>query len=98
MDGDWVPTEPLRLAVLAAVEGGETYSGICRRLGWTRSQRDGRVYGDVSRLKRRVGLAAYHSYPARGKGYYSRCADRMRYEIAVEIAGALGRAPVELGL
>ena len=84
-DGEnWVPNGPIRTAVVEAVARGEhTYSGLARALGWT-----GR--GDVSRLKRRLGLAPDTNPRRRSR--------TMRRDIAVAVVNALGRDPVDFQL
>jgi hypothetical protein len=91
-----VPNEPLREAVLEAVSSGrETYSSLCRRMGWTfpHPRYPSSEKADHARLKRSLGLAPCRS----GKGAVT-VVRGVRYETALAFAEALNLDPVDLGL
>lgn len=87
-----IPNAPVREAI---ERSGESWTSICRRLGWVRP--DDRA--ETSRLKRRVGAMATT------KGGHNQKRSRelvvtkgMRYETALAIVQALGADPVDFDL
>lgn len=83
---------PIREAVEQAERGGLGGTEIARRLGWMGSMRsNGKRYGDITRLRRRLGQKQTH-------GRYVLTTQTIRIDIAVAIIRAIGRDPVELGL
>lgn len=91
-----VPNEPFREAVLSRVASGEeTYSTICRRMGWTFPHPRYPAFAkpDHARLKRSLGMRPSKS----GKGTIT-LTKNMRYPTALALTEALGLDPVDMGL
>lgn len=81
---------PIREAVEHAMAEGDTISDICRRTGWMRPDRP---YPDITRLKRRLGLAETTTH-----SHQTLLTRTIRYDLACQIVEAIGRDPVEFGL
>jgi hypothetical protein len=80
-----IEVNQIQIAVLEAIEKGDSYSRVCKRLGWV----DERGKADTSRLQRSIGLRTISG------GYFGH---RMESRTAVQIIRAIGRDPVEFGL
>lgn len=80
-----IEVSQIQIAVLGAIESGDSYSRICKRLGWV--EQDGRA--ETSRLQRTIGVKQFSN------GYFSH---RMYTRNAVQIIEAIGGDPVEFGL
>ena len=85
---------PFREAILKEIEGGTTWSELCFRIGYTRTDKSrpsGRS-ADTTRLQRLVGCREDISH---GKRHFR---GAISYETAVKIVKALERDPVDFGV
>lgn len=84
-----VPNEPLRVAVLAAVEAGDvTWSSVARDVGFEFG-----THADTSRLKRVLGVLDQTS----GRGWRG-AIKSIDWDRAGRIAAAIDKTPLEVGL
>ena len=92
---DRVSNEGLREAFLRTTNSGVSQASIARHCGWMRTRARAPM-GDVTHLKRLLGVTPFHSYHA-GKRYtYYR--KTVSYDDAVKIALAIGADPFEVGI
>lgn len=87
-----IPVGPIREAVLARIEAGDTWSGIARRAGWPHSKGKPNS-GCGTTLKRRLGMVHMGGLKQQGK-----FTEAMQYETALRICKAIEVDPVDVGL
>lgn len=98
---DRIAVKPLQTAVKRYVNEGHSWGSLAKEMGWIKPGPDGRMYGDVTRLRRCLGLQQQHSKQRRSDGRgvkYVYCNRRISYDNAVLIVRAIGRAPVDFDL
>lgn len=84
-----LPNQPLREALLAALDDGMTLSEVCYKMGWTRPGTNGRT-AETAGLKRCLGIEATRYKNRQSGAPHATYVSTVKIERAKGIAAALG--------